>query len=627
MKRDATQVPVDTPTDDAFRHKNLIDALALFLGTVAVVMGFGFVTQHALMSYFADEWIWLRYFFVQGPVGGTVCRFYGHATVLPNLHLLANYNFFDGSPDARAITVASVCVVGTTLLGYLAVKDLSLGRIQKAALLTCFAAFGVTPALNTKLEWSFGLTDSLVTLGAIITAFGLIALTGSETSRRRAVSLGIMLTGTAIATFSFGSGLAVCPAFLLSLLIIRAPLVFTTAYGLGGFFMIFLAMVGLPSCSMGAAEPSFSYNPSLVDKSADVLSALEAAMVTLGNFPMRFLLVGNEIQGHGLLLLCGVVGTVASVMLIGYLLHALFLKRNVQPKTDVVELTLATIALVSLGAALLVGIARTSTFGVEIGLAPRYAALSMPFWACLTALVMRRVLINQAGSTLAMGAAAFAPLVLAVLLVVADVRWIPSRQAAGLLSRYYALSILLDSTPGKEGVKQYMFLRPEMNTSKARLIADRKDAFGTPVAEVILGAQEGRNPTRESNGKSCHGKFVPYPAHNAAPLIAMHGWLVDDEGRVADHVEIFNQQNEFIGAGLPAAGGERWLAEYRRILPWWKKQIFKYIPSFAQTYSLYPGWVGMVRAEPGKSVDAFEADAVFKDGTRCHITPAASPKR
>jgi hypothetical protein len=136
---------------------------------------------------------------------------------------------------------ALVNVAAAGLIGMAVTARSGFCRLGKAAVLAGFGAAGLSGALMQKVFWTLGLSDSFVTIGAVLTIFGMARVTGGT----QLSGLIVMLPGTMLGALSFGSGIMMWPPFVLGLLLLRQPLA-AGIYAVGALATAASVMVDVP---------------------------------------------------------------------------------------------------------------------------------------------------------------------------------------------------------------------------------------------------------------------------------------------------------------------------------------------------------------------------------------------
>jgi hypothetical protein len=171
------------PTEATVVYIVTANLLRIALAVFGIVTALGVVLFQPVLTYFADEWVWLRSYLESGK--GIFCRLEGHPTLLLNAQLWADYNFFGGSPLMRAMVTAGTGFVAMLLIGCLAAANQSNRRTARASTIIVIGSAGLSGVRTVKLFWLLGTTDTYVLIGSALAAFGLAQL---SSSRNRSVA-------------------------------------------------------------------------------------------------------------------------------------------------------------------------------------------------------------------------------------------------------------------------------------------------------------------------------------------------------------------------------------------------------------------------------------------------------
>lgn len=574
-------------------------AVAFVLAGYAVVLAIGMAAFGGAPTYYGDDWTWLNDIFVRGWFRGSVCNHFGHPVVLPNLHLLANYHVFDGDGTARAMVVFATFAASAMLVARLATGGLHCSLPMRMAAYAAFVGFACSGALYHKLWWSFGLTDALAFFGAALTALGCAQFLNR--AGHASMPLLTMIAGGAIGTFSFGSGFAIWPAFAIVLVAARAaarPLLFFMA---AGGVLVAIAIWGLPSCTSDTGI-GMSTRLAMSDLVHRLPTIIETAAATLGYFAA--LAIGRLRLGTAEWLSVWAAVGAALTAVVVHLAVRIARRRERDPAT----IALTGLALMPVGAALLVGITRSGEYGAEVAFALRYAPLSMPLWLVLCALGVRAVCRLAQGPVRA-GAIALLAMSAAVL----GVNIKTSRGAAAIAreTRLGALALLMRPQPDNTLIASVHRRVPMVLAAAGKLRSDRSGFFGSRVADAAdrLGTQLAGD---QAIPRLCFGRLSPTSASAEwDELVPYAGWVVCASGVRLSHLEAHAGSEGLVGLGLLSGGSQDQQAfASAGVLA----NVLASFPALNRTYSIIPGAVGLVRPSTSRANVLWTAVAL--DGRR-----------
>lgn len=561
--------------------------LISLVAAYSLALGFGLGTQRGLSTFFADDWMWVNDVFTHGWIGGSVCNHFGHPVVLPNLHLLINYHLFNASATGRAVVVMAAFLASVLGIAHLAMRGISLPAHKRIAVYMVFACAAIWGGLGNKLWWSFGLTDALALLGAVIAAFGLVILL--ETKERGRTALLLMIGGGLIGTFSFGTGYVIWPAFAIVMAASRVPWRWTVLFLVVGLAAVSIAAFALPSCVPDVGN-GVTKNM-LRALSATPVSTIMGAAATLGFLPAHALVLRPELGTEDLFCLWAVVGfaLVATLLIVGC---RIVLRRE----RDAAIAAFAALAAVSVGAVILLGLARPGS-GAAGSYIPRHAPLVMPLWLGLFAICVRMLLKRAT------------PVLIALLLVVAsgflysNFRWSILRYYASPAATVAALGLLVEPTTDSPSIR-FLFHRPELPLrSLARLKEDGRGYFGTDMAEAAKGL--GSSPGARTDDSVCRGTMQPGNFFRSHTSQDFNGWAIGPRSDRVSYLEAYFREQLI---GLAARSGS---AEGRS-----GDSVFASIPGVRGAYNMEPGFVGLVNLPKQAKIEDVRWICVTSEGKR-----------
>jgi len=184
-------------------------ALIFFLSGVVYLFLGRWSATHQDFWVFYDTWLhrsWLS---------SSILKYNGHSCFFPCQIWLGNLRWFHGSQDSLFVIGLMLELAATTVLLFPVWKDRSVDSITRiaATVAIVFGNFWMGRASMTA-SGAFNCAYSLVLLGAALAFLGLPAI-ANEKARILPVSLA-MVCAAVLASFSFGTGLAVWGALLLT---------------------------------------------------------------------------------------------------------------------------------------------------------------------------------------------------------------------------------------------------------------------------------------------------------------------------------------------------------------------------------------------------------------------------
>lgn len=552
--------------------------LTILASAYVIFTGLGVGLRHIFQTYLYDEWVWLDDVRRFGWWRASVCNHFGHADVLPNLHLAFNYYFLDASVTGRALVTMAVHLAGSVIVARLALSGLQLTRLTRLAVYFACAAFALSSAMGIKLWWSFGLTDGLAFLGAEIAALGILSLSGG---RYPALGIFAVFAGSAISTFSFGTGLSVWIAMLFSMWFLNIDRRFMAIYVLAAVATIYVAMFALPSCT-AATGTGLDAGVNNTTHPGDPIGVVRLALATLGFVPGHALFTHVKLGRLDLHIWWMLVG-LAVLLAAGAI--ALRVVRGVEK--DRIIIALLSIMAVPAGGAMLVGISRLSEFGLAASYFPRYGAMVTPFWMCLCAVIWRLMLRRNSQQMLT---AAMAMTLTTSLFFAACNRYVSHGDSNPGRLMMAAIGILVDADPQNKAVKSHHATVGFVHRGVAYMKQGGVGLFGSGMARATDGI--GKTPIPELTGK-CTGYLRALDSYDTEGASAFAGWAVDPPGAKILWLEAY-KDGVLTGVGtrgttvLGSTPGS-YNASPLAI------RLGMYFPAVRRTFAISPGYVGMTR--------------------------------
>lgn len=589
------------------RWSDALSWLAVVVGLYSAVLGLGMATQHISPVYFGDEWMWLHDVLTRGWWRGSICNHYGHPVVVPNLHLLANYHLLDGSSLARALVVAGTHLASALLVAHLAMRGLALSPLRRAAVLAAFSGFALWGTLGTKLWWSFGLTDGLALLGAVIAAYGVAGLLASPSGPAGTRYMALIMAGGALGTFSFGSGFAIWPAFAAVLLAAGAGLRRSLLLLATGLALVAVALFALPSCTSdtGAALASSS------GVTGSMTSSITTSAATLGFLLAHAMVLSRELATPGLhgfwvalgLALMGIVCWLGVRVLLGR-------------ERDAAMIALTGLAAVPVGAALLVGLARSGEFGATTPYFPRYAVLAMPLWMLLAAMTLRALLRREPARALLASALVAA---LALGFLGSNLRSVKHASASGLSLAMKALNLAVEPEDVNSLTKGTFRHTSILLSSLPRLSRDRVGFWDEPIVAAARKLGQPAEPTAEATA-TCRGRLRAFAMAAGDKHDGLTGWVVAPNGESVAHVEA-HVQGRMVGLGMHAGHAIGNAGALRDGAPAVTRAL-ALLPGLAQAWGAMPGIVALARRPDGTTAGnaaTYDWVCVLANGRRLRL--------
>jgi hypothetical protein len=557
-----------SPAFTRFTQFMIYTGVAVFV-SYSILLGFGNAIKLGPITYYADEWYWLS--LNLDSLSSNACKLLGHPFVVPNINLYLNYEYMNASATLRSISTVFFNVAGFALIGVLVVKRTKLSIFQKCVVLLAFAAFGLSGTLTTKVFWAIGVSDAVVMACAAVSVLGVAYL--SEGKRTRGWLM-LVIFGV-IGTASFGSGIAIWPSMTIVLLLLR-QVRDALIYFLIGICVISLIMLALPHCQGNAGASllgsigGFSLNPMLL---------FQTAAIALGYFPAH--VMGK--QGNWALPeLIPVWTLVGGVLFVGLaaLTVRLFIKRQV---ADAYWVGLLGLSILLVGAGFMIGIARSSTFGAQVGFEGRYASMATMFWVCTAGIGLRYFIVKG-----------YLASTLVLLMAMATTLVVTNQHQVGHFSAHHqhlavsasAVALAGADKHDSQNVRNYLAIPSWIVDSTDKLMLNKKDIFSDPVRIGSFIAIP---------GQQCLGSAFLLPQYDEAGILGVGGWIASPQREIIDRVYIVSN-GEVRGIGFHA---DLWISMDKvfnsSLLTGWNKLIYDYFPMLAMAYDISPGWVGVMR--------------------------------
>lgn len=275
-----------------------------------------------------------------------------------------------------AITLATLVLILVSLW-----RSPSLELLPRLACGLLFTVACFWPGKANIIASGFNCINSLP-LGAVLA--GLLALDGAQRQSSPGARwrlFAVLVAAGIVATFSFGTGLAVWPAFIILVLLYRLGWRLAAGLGLASMLSatIFLALPSNDGSDVGdGLSQLWSQGPSLLGGFFDVLGAPWVYSGSGWIFPTR--------MGNGVYLVAGVIGALGALLGV-YFFAARFRFRRISEPAETVALGLilfifGSIALIVIGRGELIAI------NPRVVLATRYFFWSAFFWAALPVLAL-----------------------------------------------------------------------------------------------------------------------------------------------------------------------------------------------------------------------------------------------
>ena len=590
--------------------------LTAFLCVITLVLSIAVINKYHLLTYWADEWVNMRFYFERGLWDSIFYRHYGHPLIVPNAFFRLDYLLFDANGQWRALLTAFSSFLSTSLLAYLSTHFM-LPRDDHTVLLrivfaVAIACFGLSFGIGIKLIWIFGLTDNLSAIGSVLVAFGIAKLIQANFDLKN-YGLGLVILGSVLANFSFGSGLALWIATIFILLTATAPWRIILIVFACGVSSVVVSMSLIPS--YGSA-PSMS---ELTNLGVPIVSLIKVTLGVLGNY---FVLSKNlfapnyPLNNLNISIVIGCIGVV---------IFACFtLKGILNKQRDPVSAGLQTIALTGLGSAMLVALSRTPALGTEVALAGRYAPLSLFFWLSLLAMYARSQIVSIPKFSDYFSSARISMFNLVLLLALsvgfmftnyfglASIKW------SRLASTLGGLSIVVDPTLENSNIKNYFRHNHIVLDLEKHLRSNNKDIFRYKATRFF------NKPINSLTGDKiteCDGEFFYDNRFTQANSLAFRGWAFNNTSQLPVS-EVFAVQKDLIvgiGLGIPhVAGTSKTIINGEPSVV--KTQILDYATELADLFNITNGgWIAMINIASDE-IDELTFFGRDSSGNVCSIT-------
>lgn len=231
----------------------------------------------------------------------------------------------------------------------------------------------------------------------------------------------------------------------------------------------------------------------------------------------------------------------------------------------------------------MIGIARSDTFGVQVGFEGRYASMATMFWVCIAGIALRYFIVK--GHLISS---------LAVLIAMAATLVVTNQHQVGHFSAHHqhlAVSASAVALAGAEkhdsqGVRSYLAISSWIIGSTERLMDNKKDIFSDPVR---IGSSVAMS------GKECLGSAFLLPQYDEAGILGIGGWIAGPQREKIEEVYVV-AKGEVRGIGFHS---DLWISMDRSfnssLLTGWRKYVYDSSPLVASAYDISPGWVGVMR--------------------------------
>jgi len=344
-------------------------AFAILVGLADIL----FILRHYPTFPFGDHWIWLARLYERGPLGAIWSQYNEHRLVFPGVLFFLDHRYF-GSVNGLLIIASMLFQAGCAILLILPLwRQAEIPKPVRCVFagFVIIAMFWFIQAEN--FFYVLQLVLACANLGCLATLhFFSRAAWRQDSSAHPATWLWIATLGCAFwATFSFGHGILIWPALLLTGLAVRLP-----GRSLLLILLAFVCAVGL--YFLGYHTPAGHASP--LESLRHPLRVVQYAVLMLG---LPFF--GVQSQDVSLFTHFGSYGITLGGILaaVAMLLRFALVKAARENREQYVY---CPMLLVSLGAVFLAALGR-SNFPVDQALSGRYGHIPLLFWISLAALV------------------------------------------------------------------------------------------------------------------------------------------------------------------------------------------------------------------------------------------------
>lgn len=357
------------------RTEPLLQVFAAVLAFLFLLSGISYLILGRWAATHLDFWQLDQTFLKYSWLHSSLLKYNGHSLFFPVQIWLIDLRFFHANQDFLFAVGVTLQLISVGLLFQPIWRDTTISRTQKsAAILVLVIGNFWTARATMTASGAFNCCYSLTMIGAAVSVICLPALS-SKRDRWWPVTL-LALCGSFVASFSFGTGLAVWPAVLLLGYCTRARISRLAAIGAAGIVTSIIYVL-LP-----ARDPSAHLIATVNFHSPVTYATLLYYCCRILGSPLGHAVAGwstarNPIAGNfaPLSLSAGVIGSVSFCLAT---LHALF-RRDLRGGVQATGLALAAFTFVGIALITIARAKHISDIPDELD-APRYIFWSSLFW-------------------------------------------------------------------------------------------------------------------------------------------------------------------------------------------------------------------------------------------------------
>lgn len=334
----------------------------------------------------ADYWRIYDFYFNHSWLESALLKHNGHSLFFPSFLWLGDLRFFHGDQHPLFLAGLALLFVTALLLLIPVWRDETVSLTAKiiSTLVVIVGNFWMGRASITATG-GFNCSCSLVMVGA---ALGFLVLPTMFASSRQALRATlIVVCAGVVASFSFGTGLAVWPTLLLLAWCLRLPWKAIMILAVAGLVVaVIFILLPPPSSLPGGLHSPFAFVPALSGELSSLCRMLGAPIFYAASAWCTTPLTTQAAQSSFLALCCGALGLATGTTLI---VLATIGRRLAKSGLERVGLALVTFDLTAL-AFIVTGRAQHFRLLPFEVLAPRYLFWSTLFWTGLLLVIIER---------------------------------------------------------------------------------------------------------------------------------------------------------------------------------------------------------------------------------------------